>query len=63
MAPRKREGHPSFGGASFKFDPSVDSGPLDPRSSVEEQEVIQKERIRRQVQSHTFGKPGGKGSR
>jgi hypothetical protein len=35
----------------YKFDKSVDSGPLNPTDSPEMQKTIQQERIRRQIQS------------
>lgn len=38
-------------GTTFRFDRSVDTGPLDRTADPALQETIQKERIRRQVQS------------
>ena len=42
--------------ASFKFDKSVDTGPLPQEADPETQQTLQDERIRRQVQSHVFPK-------
>jgi hypothetical protein len=55
------DGHPSFpvGGMTvFKFDKSVDSGPLPIDADVETREMIQQERIRRQIASHTYKQKG-----
>ena len=38
-------------GTTFKFDKSVDSGPLNPTDDPELQRTIQGERVRRQIQS------------
>lgn len=53
--PKKRDsGNPAFpvsGNTVFKFDKSVDSGPLPQDASPEMQKTLQDERIRRQVTS------------
>lgn len=39
------------GGTVFKFDKSIDSGPLNPTDDPALQRTIQEERIRRQIKS------------
>jgi hypothetical protein len=39
------------GGTTFKFDKSIDSGPLNPTDDPALQKTIQEERIRRQVKA------------
>ena len=39
------------GGVVFKFDKSIDSGPLNPTDDPALQKTIQEERIRRQIKS------------
>lgn len=55
---RRQDKKRAAGGAPFKFNKAVDSGPLPQEADTGTRQTIQDERIRRQVQSHVY--PGAK---